>query len=509
LKSAWTPPGDEKVDVFMRLLRADLVQFDAAEHRSNLTWIDRKASAWLKQHVDTVAVIDADKGLGDAIVLRSWVHQQVLFQLSQGYVQLSDAEVQTKMRDSKFQADALIQFFLSSSTISLAVAKFLLSKFYLNYAGTFRILAKVHKFPMASRPICNLRGMWLAPLATFLVEVLNPLIANLHTVIVSTDQLLSQLRDLQVSPDMAFVTLDIVNLYPSVDRSHFMSLVSSFLHSRIQPHSLCVFVVRLLELVLDACLVTYGGKTYASNDGIPTGLAVAGTVANIYLWHLDGFIETESNGRLQFLRRYIDDLLLLWAGSADDLRSLANGWHPSLRFEVSGAGDVNFLDVELQVLDDQSITWSLFNKPQNLHLYVPATSCHPVSTFKSLQIGGFLRCFRRNRRAADVKRSLVAFKRHLRDRGYCISDFNALVAKHSLKASRAPRANSKCKQVFLKVQYAQNMTSGWLQSKIRKLLPLLRQSIPEVGIGLCWAVGRNLFRRRYGDTWKVCGRRSG
>ena len=117
----------------------------------------------------------------------------------------------------------------------------------------------------------------------------------------------------------------------------------------------------------------------------------------------------------------------------------------------------------------------------------------PVSTFKSLQIGGFLLCLRRNRRAADLKRSPVAFKRHRRDRGYCISGFNALVAKYSLRASHAPRANSKCRQVFLKVPYAQNMTSGWLQSKIRKLLPLLRQSIPEVGIGLCWAVGRNLF----------------
>ena len=41
--SAWTPPGDEKVDVFMRLLRTDLVQLDAAEHCSNLTWLDRKA----------------------------------------------------------------------------------------------------------------------------------------------------------------------------------------------------------------------------------------------------------------------------------------------------------------------------------------------------------------------------------------------------------------------------------------------------------------------------------
>ena len=164
------------------------------------------------------------------------------------------------MRDSKFQANALIQFFLSSSTISLAVAIVLLSKFHLNYAGTFRILAEAHKFPMASRPICNLRGMWLAPLATFLVEVLNPLIANLHTVIVSTDQLLSQLQDLQVSPDMTFVTLDTVNLYPPVDRSHFVYLVSSFLHSCIQLHSLCVFVVPLLELVLDACLVIDGAR---------------------------------------------------------------------------------------------------------------------------------------------------------------------------------------------------------------------------------------------------------
>jgi hypothetical protein len=112
------------------------------------------------------------------------------------------------------------------------------------------------------------------------------------------------------------------------------------------------------------------GKTYASNNVIPTGLAVAGTVANIYLWHLDGFIETESNGRVQFLRKYIDDFLLLWAGTANDLRSLANGWHPRFDSKVSGAGDVNCLDVVLQISDDRSITWSLFNKPQNLQIYM-------------------------------------------------------------------------------------------------------------------------------------------
>ena len=112
-------------------------------------------------------------------------------------------------------------------------------------------------------------------------------------------------------------------------------------------------------------------KTYASNNGIPTGLAVAGTVANIYLLHLDGFIETESIGRVQFLRRYIDDFLLLWAGTANDLRSLANGWHPSLRFEsvwswgceLSGRCTANFGRSEYHLV-------SLFNKPQNLQIYM-------------------------------------------------------------------------------------------------------------------------------------------
>ena len=56
-----------------------------------------------------------------------------------------------------------------------------------------RILVKIHKIPTASRPICNLRGVWLAPFETFLVEHLNPLLKKLPSLVVSTDQLLGEL----------------------------------------------------------------------------------------------------------------------------------------------------------------------------------------------------------------------------------------------------------------------------------------------------------------------------
>ena len=96
-----------------------------------MSWLDRKAQGWLRQHAVSVSVIDCDKGLGDALGLRSWMHGQICKQLRQGYVQLSPAAFQSRMSDFKHQADhdALFQFFLSSGAIAKADVDFLLSKF--------------------------------------------------------------------------------------------------------------------------------------------------------------------------------------------------------------------------------------------------------------------------------------------------------------------------------------------------------------------------------------------
>ncbi|CAE7856385.1 unnamed protein product, partial [Symbiodinium necroappetens] len=179
----------------------------------------------------------------------------------------------------------------------------------------------------------------------------------------------------------------------------------------IPSHQKCTFIIRALELVMDACVVSFNGKVYESQDGVATGLGVAGQVANIYLSSLDNFLMQSCDNCLQFLRRYIDDLLLLWSGSALELSAIANSWHPSLKFDLSGDGNVHFLDVALHI-------------EQN-----------------------------KNSSAVDVKRSLAAFKLRLRDRGFSIAAFERIVKRYQDRIAAKQRDRNMVRQVFLKVPF--------------------------------------------------------
>ncbi|OLP89282.1 hypothetical protein AK812_SmicGene29280 [Symbiodinium microadriaticum] len=488
------------------LALGELVQFEPKPCNSNQTWIDMKAQIWLRRHAEFICIVDCDKGLGDAIVLRSWIVEQIKLQLSKGYVQITEADFLYRMGELKHCADALVQYFATSGALSKAEVLFLRSSFDRASAGTFRILVKVHKDPIGSRPICNMRQCWFQPLSAFLVEKLAPLVSPLASVIVSTDQLLQQLDSVECLPNMVFVTLDVVNLYPSISRPHMMSLVANFLRPRIKPQSLCEFIIRALELVLDACVVSFGGGFYQSYDGIPTGLSVASILANIYLWHFDNFVVQQSGEQMQMIRRFIDDLLLLWSGDVNKLVSLANSWHESLRFELSGVSDVHFLDIALSIMPDRRVHWELYHKEQNLYLYVPANSNHPSSTFKSLQIGGALRCQKRNRLRSDALASLKFFKRRLKDRGFDMKKFDDTIAKFQ---NRTRKRDTTVRKVHLKVHYNKDVSAFWIASKLRKFSALLRHCVPDVQVGTCWTVGRNLFRSRYQATWKFFSQRRG
>ena len=501
LPSTWLPPGKAEIDVYMRLLNDELSGFVPKSCKPNTTWLDKKAQSWLRQHASSVAIIDCDKGLGDALVLRSWLLQQVELQLAQGYVQVKPEEFRKKTTDLKYCADAIVQNFVASGVVSVAERDFLLSKFARESPGIFRILAKVHKQPVGSRPICNLRMSWFAPFSVFLSEHLGPLVTRLSSVIVSTDQLLQQLGALHCKPGMRFVTLDIVNLYPSVDRLHLLSTVVPFLRLHVRA-GLCDFLVRVLELVLEACVVSFQGVCYSSDDGIPTGLSVASILANIYLHQFDLYLENVCGERLQFGRRYIDDLLLLSSLKACRLVQVANSWHRSIRFEVSGEDVVPFLDVTLSILPSRSVHWRIFHKPKNLYLYLPANSCHPASAFKSLQLGGAIRCQRRNRLKADVNSSIVFFRRCLRDRGYDLRRFDRLWSQFVARQSTAHVKSRQVRKAFLKMPFNADISARWLSMRLRKFEPLLKIVIPSVQVGTCWGVGLNLFRRRYPSTWK-------
>ena len=160
--------------------------------------------------------------------------------------------------------------------------------------------------------------------------------------ILSTDELLEKLGHVKCREGMQLITLDAINLYPSICRTHMLSLIVPLIRARIACQQLATFVTKVLEMVLSVVFVEFGGVLYKAEEGIPSGLSVAGVLANLYLSHLDSFLQSSCGSELQRVVRYIDDLLLLCAKKGEEIQSLANSWHSSLSFDFSGSCDVHF-----------------------------------------------------------------------------------------------------------------------------------------------------------------------
>ena len=61
--SSWSPPRNAHIDLFMRLVSRDLLNYTPSIPRSNISWMDRKAQVWLRQHKDDVVIADLDTGI--------------------------------------------------------------------------------------------------------------------------------------------------------------------------------------------------------------------------------------------------------------------------------------------------------------------------------------------------------------------------------------------------------------------------------------------------------------
>ena len=144
------------------------------------------------------------------------------------------------------------------------------------------------------------------------------------------------------------------------------------------------------------------------------GTKLAPAYANIFMGKLEQSVLSASPLKPSYYRRYIDDILILWPHSENDLNTFIlslNNFHPSIKFTSEISNDkITFLDVDIfkgphfthtKILD--TVTHI---KPTNRQAYVHATLYHPPGTGKGVIIGEMKKYLRTNSRA----KSFYAFK---------------------------------------------------------------------------------------------------
>ncbi len=306
--------------------------------------------------------------------------------------------------------------------------------------------------------------------------------------------------------DFEWLAIDAYQLYEHIDPDDLLHVVSARIRTYYQSSSsLASLLINLLDIVVRSQFVRHRGRTYLCKSAIATGLPPGVFLANIYLDKFDHSILNHI--AVLWYRRLVDDACMLVKTSATlDVTTIANNFHDSITWEISGRGDsVNFLDVTLSFRHDIQFripSWTTYRKPLNAYLYVPASSCHPISTLKAIVSSEVARMLNTNKHKSDCLQQLDFFTGKLLKRGY---DMHSIV--RCIKSALKPGTCKAVKHVgvrniFLKVQHSSVLNAKFIRNTLGKHTPLLARACGgQIDLILCRMHQYNLFRRGYRNNW--------
>lgn len=118
---------------------------------------------------------------------------------------------------------------------------------------------------------------------------------------------------------------------------------------------------------------------------------------------------------------YINDILLIWAGSHMELTQFMdelshNSWNIRLTFTVDPT-EIPFLDLSIRLEKGKLLT-KTYRKTTAANTLLVADSHHPKSLIRGIPVGQFLRIRRNCSTEDDFRRESDSLYNHFRERGY-------------------------------------------------------------------------------------------
>ena len=297
-------------------------------------------------------------------------------------------------------------------------------------APRFYGIPKVHKrFTVLPpiRPIVSHSNSLLTPTGKFIDHILQPIAKSYPDYLHNSTALIRLLQCTHIPDNAILVTIDVESLYPSIPQAECLSVIYEEMHAR---KDLLLFtpnlIIKLLHTNMNYNYFEFGPLTFQQVKGTAMGAAFSPTVANIFLSVILRTFLPKQHLKPLLLKRYIDDIFLIWQHSYEDLVqffSSLNQFHPSIHYTWnSSATSIDYLDVTVFKGATFEITNILdtatFQKSQNLYQYLHYSSNHPPSVFKGLIVGECIRYVRTNSTRDAYIASLELFKQRLIHRQY-------------------------------------------------------------------------------------------
>ena len=456
------PPASthiENAHNHFRLQLISLLNNKQTKPEYNLTKLQRLAIKQIKGY-DNIIIMDADKNLGIVVMKREDYIKSILKEhlLKQEiYDQLSYPQAHHKLKIVETEIKKIV--LNNNQELSTSDKSFFIRSFQLQHRiPTFYGMPKLHKKRIGNsyktRPVVAKIGSFIEIASKYCDYYLSKLIPHVKSYLKDSFSLLKDLNNFPSLPESAkLLTADAVSMYTNIDTNHGLQILSEFIYSHATTDNTfpTKTLIKLLTLVMKNNIFTFGDLYFLQKCGTAMGTIVAVKYATIYYAsHENNTLIPKYQRQMLYYKRYIDDIFIIWLPGRltwEDLqRDLAFG-RMTWTMEKPKK-ETHFLDLTIKINEKNKITHKTYEKPLNLHHYLPTNSAHPPGTFKSLVVGFLRRYWLMNSDTKNYINQITKFAERLNKRGYT----KEIIHKTFHEASIHLQQKMKFRKVFVRAK---------------------------------------------------------
>ena len=390
----------------------------STSHKDNLNPIQRRVLNNLKKRTDII-IKKADKG--DTIVVETIENYT-----KDGLAHLSDPKYYQRLGSDPNQSitDSIAKFLIK------AHQRGMIDKDTYNYLlppKPFRtpliyFLKKLHKSPIAVRPIVSHTNSPTSNISSFLDKILQPIVKEFPHILASSKTLINELQSIPYQPGSFLVTLDVTSLYPNIPIHESILVILDFIKEQNNPTypPLCI-LNQLFNFVLNYNCFNFANLFFLQVHGIAMGTKLAPNYANLFMANLESKFIFSYHKQPIYYRRYIDDIFFIWAHGSTELDIFIdhlNTIHPTIKFTKNISNStITYLDLDIYISQNKYHTKTHF-KSTNTFSYLHGHSNHPKSTFKGIFKGENIRILRNTSDESNYNTTMTFISNQFKRRQY-------------------------------------------------------------------------------------------
>ena len=247
-------------------------------------------------------------------------------------------------------------------------------------------LPKIHKPNVPLRPIVSFIGTATYQLAKFLKQILVPLVGNIQYTVKNSSEFVELISSIKLGKSESQVSFDVVSLFTSVPLKTAKTIVANRVGDDCtlgERTSLAVpEIMEALNICLQLSFFVYNDVIYKQIFSCPMGSPLSPIIANMVMEEIEQTALNTYLNPLSLWLRYVDDVYAIMEKTeVEPFHDYLNTISASIKFtkELEKSGQLAFLDVSIQQMEDGSLATCVYRKPTHTDRYLQYSSDHPVN----------------------------------------------------------------------------------------------------------------------------------